>query len=378
MPSTLPKVRPGDLITADFMNALLDCIEQLEQRIDGLDGGTSPGGPPVIVTLLPSDQLPIGSEVTMIGSGFGIASENVVNIAGLAATVLRGGGTSLTVQVPTVPGVPLAGLLTQLTVNNPRGFDNHQVRVLPAVTTLPEGQLFANMTSSPGGTITEGTTVDFLFSVQAVVNIEESYTLSPLLSPQSNPSQWQAVVLDSADSPLPIITIPAGSPPAGVTRQVKVRVTVPSGTNGTSADLSLTVRSQRKPSLATTSSTVVISVGSSAPAPALLTVTRGSVNNGSLDTDGTVVARTSTTRVTFSVSGVTSGEGYTIDLGTTPTNWTSLVVGGPTHSASSSQLTWRADFIPSPGAAAATFNIRVSQTDDSSVFGALDLAVRPE
>jgi IPT/TIG domain-containing protein len=382
MPHELQPVRSGDLITAQAWNDLLLKLEEIEQRLDELGGGV-PNGPPVITLLQPSDEPAIGSELTILGSGFGTDVENQVRIADLPAQVTGGGGTQLRVTVPVVPGVLSNGLQTLLTVSNPRGFASRSIRVMPAIITVPQGQLFASMTQAPAGTLNAGASHVFTFTVQAVVNIAETYTLSPLLAAQSLPNQWQAVVLDALDSPITAITIPAGQPPSGESRQVRVRVTIPAGaTAGSAASLSLTVRSQRNVNLIGTSSIVNLTVGSAPPPAEQLTLNPESLINGSVDPPGlpggTVVCRPSTTRVTFSVAGTQAGASYVVSLGTVPANWTAAVVGGNTQPASGSQLIFRVDFTPGAGAAAATFNLRVSRQSDANVFGTRALAVRPQ
>lgn len=379
MALNLPRVRPGDLITAVQWNTVLDALDQIDDALDALGGGASPSGPPVITGLQPSDQPPIGSELVILGSGFGDQSENLVLIASQPALIVDGGGTQLRVQVPPVPGVPPGGLQTQLTVTNPRGFASRPVRVMPAILTNPEGQLFATMTQPPAGPLNAGASHVFVFTIQAVVNIAETYTLSPQLTAASLPNQWGVEVRDMADQPITSITIPAGTPPTGETRQVRVRVTIPAGAAAASAaSLSLTVRSQRNQNLVGNSPNFNFAVGGAPPAPEQLTVSRQGVTNGSVDPDGTVAARLPQTRVTYSVAGTQNGVNYTVSLGTIPNGWTAAVVGGTNQPASGTQLTFRIDFTPGAGASAATFNLRVSRADDANVFGTRAQAVRPQ
>lgn len=373
MPTNLPHVRPGDLITAHQWNAVLDWLADLQATVSTLGPGGSADGPPVILSLQP-DQPAVGSELLIFGSGFGVAVENVVTIANMVAQVLGGGGAQLRVRVPTVPGVPSSGLQTQLTVSNPRGFTFRNIRVMPTELTIPEGQLFVNMTGTPSGTLNPGT-AEFTFTARAVVTIEETYTLTPLLTPQALASQWQAQVLDMSDTPISTITIPAGAPPDGVERQVKVRVTIPPGTEGTDCGLSLTIRSQRRSDLFATSPTFTLSVGSAPPPAEQLTMTRVSVQSGSLDADGTVVVGSGTTRVNFSVAGTEDGTTYVISTGTVPSGWTATVSGGNEKIAAGSQVTFRLD-LTAPSGGTATFNLRVEEKDDTSVFGTLALNAR--
>ena len=379
MATVPPHVQPGQLILANHWNAMVDVLTEVKTIVDSLGVGGVATGPPVIVTIQPSEQPPIGTEITLIGSGFGVPIENTVTIASVSAVVLGGGGGMLQVRVPVISGVPVSGLLTEITVSNPRGFTSHSLRVMPAVLTVPEGQLFANMTTSPSGTINAGTTADFIFTLRAVVNIAETYDLTPILTPSVNPASWQAIVLDAAMTPITSITIPAGSPPTGEIRTVRVRVTIPAGSNGATCGLSLTVRSQRNSTLTRTSPTFTITVGAAAPPAEALTVTRsGGVINGTVDPDGTVACSTPQTRVSFATAGTANGVEYTILLGTIPSGWTASVFGDSTPNATGAQLPFQINFTPGVGAAAATFNLRVQRTSDATVFGTLALQVRPQ
>ena len=386
MALNLPRVRPGDLITATHWNAVLEALDQIDDALDALGGGGLPTGPPVITGFQPTEQPPIGSELFILGSGFGDQSENLVLVASQPALILGGGGTQLHVQVPPVPGVPVGGLQTQLTVSNPRGFASRAIRVMPAIINLPEGQLAATLSQSPPGPLNAGAAHVFVFSVGASVNVAETYNLSPQLTAASLPNQWQVQVRDMADQPITSITIPAANPPSVETRQVRVRVTIPAGAaNASAASLSLTVRSQRNTNLVTTSPTFNFAVGGAPPQPEQLTITRapGNPTNGTVDPDGTIVARPNPapgqqTRVTYSVTGVQPNLSYTIDLGVIPAGWTASVAEGNNVNASpTGSLSFRVDYRPSvAGAAVVTFNLRVSRTGDPSIFGTRAQAVR--
>ena len=62
-------VRPGDLITANFMNQVLAEIQNLQDQLDQLAQG-GPGGPPVINSVSPG-PLTVGAPMTILGQNFG-------------------------------------------------------------------------------------------------------------------------------------------------------------------------------------------------------------------------------------------------------------------------------------------------------------------
>ena len=48
------KVEPGDIITADFMNRVLDRIQKLEKKVKNLPDGGASSGQLTIKSVLPS------------------------------------------------------------------------------------------------------------------------------------------------------------------------------------------------------------------------------------------------------------------------------------------------------------------------------------
>src|SRR5262245_19569623 len=81
MATVPPHVQPGQLILANHWNAMVDVLTELKTIVDSLGVGGVATGPPVIVTIQPSEQPPIGTEITLMGSGFGVPIENTVTIA---------------------------------------------------------------------------------------------------------------------------------------------------------------------------------------------------------------------------------------------------------------------------------------------------------
>ncbi len=51
MTASLEHVKPGDLITADLVNRLMDRIEALEKRVQELEGSTKYAGHPAQLEL---------------------------------------------------------------------------------------------------------------------------------------------------------------------------------------------------------------------------------------------------------------------------------------------------------------------------------------
>jgi len=60
-----PKVLPGDLITADFMNQMIDALQAFDDRLTKLEAGG--GGAVTITAIVPSGNLRMGDELRVFG-----------------------------------------------------------------------------------------------------------------------------------------------------------------------------------------------------------------------------------------------------------------------------------------------------------------------
>lgn len=131
MPTDLNPVRPGDLITSDFMNRLLDHLDTLEQRVQDLEDAASTGQQVRITGFSPEDEQEVGLTLTIEGQNFLIpAPQNQVTINDIPVTEFGLSSPGLLrVTVPPIPGVP-----TDVTVRveNSNGADEEEYRILPS------------------------------------------------------------------------------------------------------------------------------------------------------------------------------------------------------------------------------------------------------
>lgn len=130
MPTDLNPVRPGDLITSDFMNRLLDHLDTLEQRIQDLEDDASTGQQVRITGFFPEDEQEVGRILTIEGRNFLIPpSLNQVTIEDIPVVEYdESTPTLLRVRVPSIPGVP-----TEVTVRveNSNGADEDEYFIAP-------------------------------------------------------------------------------------------------------------------------------------------------------------------------------------------------------------------------------------------------------
>lgn len=247
--ATFPtKVQPGDIITSEFMNGIIEACLDLQQRISVLEAPTSTGAATQITSLLPSSTKRIGDQLHIIGRGFDAAAGNIVTIDGIGVGPVFGADRDreLIVTIPNVQGVTSTGKNVTVLVSNSNGTDATSFVVFPAVSVIPHGQLFVNMTQPPSESLLlAGQSYTFGYTVQALTDLDEVCDLSA-----SVPVGWTAQIMSAFGNPITPaeITVVSAPPPAGHTQTVRVLVAIPAGTvAGTTGLLRLTVTSRRNP-----------------------------------------------------------------------------------------------------------------------------------
>ena len=265
------RVQPGDLITSEFLNRVLDEIRSLGARVTVLEasaGGPATGGAPFIDAISPSGAVAVGQEIRVSGGNFGAPANLVVTVDGIKVNTFKPGssGALLIFNVPLVQGATSAGKLVALTVSHPtNGFASTTLVVTPAVSTVPTGSVQVFLTQAPPSPILPGNRV-VVFTVRGISTLNETYAVEPRLT--ADDPGWKAVVVDAADQPLepPEVPIPRGDPPNGSTRDVRVLVSVPANPPNATAQLRLAVQSKLNPGgLSGSTGNNLITVGEDAP-----------------------------------------------------------------------------------------------------------------
>ena len=187
MAQLLIHAQPGDVITAEDWNLVVDAINELLQA--GQTSGIK------INNLIPAatalDPLKIGSLVQVVGQNFGfsIGQSKVIFEAGqTSVTVLRAQMLSgsfderLMFMMPPIPGITPAGLTMTMRVDNGVASDNRSVFVMPVVISLI-GDIFVGWRADVAPNPTPNPVVstqqaDFAFRLQSGTNIPASYDLS--------------------------------------------------------------------------------------------------------------------------------------------------------------------------------------------------------
>jgi hypothetical protein len=392
MAVSLKKVRPGDLITADDWNKIIDAYDALDTRIKSLETGVVVGGNLQILGLSPSRPMRMGEELRVVGKNFGVVALNVATIESAVIDQFKLGSNSniLIFDIPAVPGVPASGKLVTLSVSGPTGFDSTTFTLLPAQANVPDGQLIINLSQSPANAsppqdIQAGSSYTFVFSVRAITNMQETYTVTPAIVGESG---WGAVYVNSAGLPISPseITIPQGAPPNGITRDIHIRVDVPAGASG--AALRLSVTSKRNPTkLTKTTGNIDLTVGSAPPSGSDdIVFTLDSVSSpASIDPiSGTVVVPAGQPLVAVNfIARIKSAGRYTAQnptIGTDPSNrWTAiLAMSDPnfTTNNDNADVTIQLGLAAQAGAPNTNLGLQVVSAADASITGSISQPIR--
>ena len=190
MPTQLAHVQPGDPITADQWNLIVDAVNQLQQPV--LAGPTNNVA---IAGLVPAgtgtDPIRIADTLQILGQNFGyslgLTTVTLVGPAGqasLSASGLQAGSSDsrLIVKVPTIPGVTANGNSVTVTVSN--GLTNAsqsataQLVVVSLLGDIPVS-FRPDVTPNPNpNPMTVNAPADFAFSLQAKTNLAATFALT--------------------------------------------------------------------------------------------------------------------------------------------------------------------------------------------------------
>jgi hypothetical protein len=158
--------------------------------------------------------------------------------------------------------------MVPMTVSNPSGSDQFDILLKPSEPPELFGLLTVDLTQSPDAELVAGQTYTFIYTIHAETTLADTYTLAANVVP----SGWQAAVLSTDGSPLTQLSIPQSPSSAGGTdRLVRVDLTIPAGTAITSANLTLSITSDSKPSF-NGSRTEALTVGQEAPPPSFVSI----------------------------------------------------------------------------------------------------------
>jgi hypothetical protein len=267
----LPQVRPGDLITAELMNGVVDLLQDLETRIAALE--TAGGTRSVTITAVTGTTVPVrsGTRATAIGTNFARpAILNTVTIDGAPVTAfstIESTDTRLVFDVPQVPGLPQEGRPARLVVSNANGVGTFDFTLAPkeqgATGNSEVSYAVAPILPAGQSTVALGQSYVFTYKINAFASAAANYLVQPTISGAAG---WTAQVLpDNGDQPTDgIVNIPGAI--TGSSKDVRIRVTLPA--SGGAGTLNVAVTSPENPRINPGfASPITIAPGAPPPTP---------------------------------------------------------------------------------------------------------------
>lgn len=319
MPIDRSNVRPGGLITAGFIEQVLDKLDELEGRVAALEDTSEPSDGQVnIDNVIPSGTLTVGQEVVVLGENFEFSvGGHRVTVAGQPINAFRSGtgDGQLIFEIPGIPDLTEESSVT-LRVENRSSFDTYPITVQPVQSALV-GSVDVVFEGATPETIETGAAATFSYTLHSRLNRRATVTLVPRATLQtSTPEDWSDLVSIRTSDGDPIVNsrVDIGG---GETREVQLHIeSIPQGGDGETFTIRLDARAGG--SAVGTSGSETITVGE-AIVPPDDTITLGSLSlsdqMGSVDLAGTSLEMGSEASALLRLAATFSQEG-TYDLST--------------------------------------------------------------
>lgn len=205
MASPLDRVRPGDLITAQSINSILDKLQELDTRVGKLEGPGTPTGKQVLITgILPPGPQRVGEVLEIVGQNFdfSVKPPRVFLDSTPAEKFIKEkcSDTQLLVEIPFVPGVTEAGTPVTLTVANQTTIATGSLTLKPQQQPQQANVYLTYLGESPQ-TPAPGQPFSVNYQVQSQALLTAVVTLSGSVTPIDWQNQVQ--VLDGNGNPIP-------------------------------------------------------------------------------------------------------------------------------------------------------------------------------
>ena len=232
MATQFPRVKSGDVITAQQWNSVLDALDYLYGQI-----GSVATNNVQITGFMPPGPVNVGDPLSVLGQNF----EYSIGAIGLyfdsvrINSFLQGSGDSqLNVTVPDIPNLPPGGRLVTVTAYNRTSNDQKTITVVPIPIPLSG---FVDVIPGISDTTQPGATADFQFTLNSRANQTATFTVAGNLDQQG----WQTQILAADKSSLSNAQLQlVPFQPA----TVYVRLTLPQNAqNGTAFNLTVNVSS---------------------------------------------------------------------------------------------------------------------------------------
>jgi hypothetical protein len=184
----LRRVAPGDLITAELFNLMLEEIDKLKQQVV-----VSSTQDDVIISNLipPSGTLQLGQELQVLGRNFRFTAGGLkVYLDDLPITTFNSAtDEKLVFMVPTTISVPTGGKASILTVNNDRTSAQRTLTLLPAITLSGSASVVLQGTSPT--TPVAGSPFTLEFRLVSRASVDTTFTIDAQVKVATRQTEWQ-------------------------------------------------------------------------------------------------------------------------------------------------------------------------------------------
>lgn len=316
-------VQPGDLITASFVNGLINALHDLDTRLDVLEHQPL-GSPPqqqsgsIAVDSVTPGTATEGDTVTIAGANFGptvgdsfVTFDNVPPVQ-----IVSWSGSTIVCKVPTIPSLhgsnPPNSVSVAVQVSN---FVTSATRFITVKPFLQQqsGSFEVQYKDASPDPVTANTDNLFEFTVKSLAALQTNVTLTPTLTGAG----WAPVVLDDSQQPLPGNQLTIAS---GATKTFYVKVPIPSNTNGTAFTVEVNATAT---GVQTGAANISLTVGQNADPDTTFTLSPTSVSGGTLS-GSTVSVKFGDEADIFMDAEFTVAGSYDVSLATVPqapSNW---------------------------------------------------------
>lgn len=250
-------VAPGDLITAELFNAMLNNINDLLARVAALEGTKILA--PVITEITPLGRT-AGQTVTMLGQNLNkdlIDQIQFDNVNVLVADILDGSSdTRLVVQVPAVPNIGTGGRFVEVSVSNAAGTGSHPYFLAPATSDVLTSNFVVNYLSGFPLNVPISGNADVLlnFNIVGSASRAAAFNVVPTIDP---PTAGWTVSMDTGDEVVNMI----GN---DTIQTIPVQVRLRTGGTGAAA-IKFAIRAQSNASIGVEQVTDTYTVGLNPP-----------------------------------------------------------------------------------------------------------------
>jgi hypothetical protein len=324
MAQPFPNVLPGDLITADQMNQILQALSSLDVRVSNLEGSSVSANAVIISGLIPpSGSLKIGDQLTVLGSNFAFSTGALrvyIDDTRVDSFLQGTSDTQIVFNIPLTLSAPQSGRSATLTVSNATSTAQRTLLLQSAL--VLTGTLDVINQGVTPATITAGQAATFAYRLHSRFNMDATVAVSASVSIPA----WQSNVqlLDANQNPLSSGQVLLR---AGQDANIFVRISpIPPGTNGTQFSVTVNVTAAN---VTQSSGANVQTVGSQATQPdttislSYLSSQTQPPNSGNISASQIQIPSGTSAQISFNATFSVAGQ-YTITatLSGGATNWT--------------------------------------------------------